>query len=343
VLQQAGYRTACIGKWGLGGPKKSSGQPNKQGFDYFFGYTGHGQAHEYYPDHLWRNTERVELKGKSYSHDLFVKDAQKWVRDNRDRPFFLYLPFTIPHSNLQVPDLEPYADLKWRPYHKAIAAMITRMDSGIGLLFATLKELNLDDKTVVFFTSDNGPDRGDAREFFNASGSFRGKKRGMYEGGLRVPMLARWPGHAPAGKVCDEPWAFWDLLPTCADLAGAKIPIDAKIDGLSIVPVLQGGSVPKRDYFYWEIHEPWSSRAVRFGDFKAVRPNWTAPIEIYNIEADASESQDLASSRPDLVKKGEELMKAAHVDSPKWSVITPEQAAAKQRVSGRPQRKPRAK
>lgn len=336
VLQQAGYRTACIGKWGLGGPKKSTGQPNRQGFDYFFGYTGHGQAHEYYPDHLWRNLERVKLGGKSYSHDLFVEEALKWVSDHRDRPFFLYLPFSIPHSKLQVPDLGPYADLKWKEYHRLIAAMITRMDSGVGQLLARLKELNIDENTVVFFTSDNGPDRGDAREFFNASGPFRGKKRGMYEGGLRVPMIARWPGHAPAGKVSDEPWAFWDFLPTCADLARVKVPSEANIDGISIVPALKGGPMPEREYFYWEIHEPWSSRAVRFGDIKAVRPSWDAPIESYDLKNDVEESHNLADSRPDLVGRAAEMMKAAHADDPAWKVIAPPEDARTPPPSTRP-------
>lgn len=219
MLQQAGYRTACIGKWGLGS-SKSTGAPNKQGFDYFFGYTGHGQAHEYYPDHLWRNGERVELGGKSYSHDLFIEEALKWISASRDQRFFLYLPVTIPHAKLQVPDLGPYAKEKWMEPARLMAAMITRMDSGVGQILDRLKELGIDEKTVVFFAGDNGPDRGGVRQFFKASDTLRGGKRGMYEGGLRVPMLVRWPGHSPAGKVCDDPWAFWDFLPTCAELAG---------------------------------------------------------------------------------------------------------------------------
>lgn len=319
MLQQAGYRTACIGKWGLGGPT-STGAPNRQGFDYFFGYTGHGQAHEYYPDHLWRNQDRVPLDGQTYSHDLMVEEALKWVRDQRERPFFLYLPFTIPHARLQVPDLGPYADDKWTPDTRIIAAMITRMDRDVGRLLDLLTELSLDEKTLVFFASDNGPDRGRTREFFHVSGSLRGAKRSMYEGGLRVPMIARWPGHTPAGRVNDEPWAFWDLLVTCAELTGAGLPSGFSPDGVSVVPALLGKPLPRRDYFYWELHEPWSSQAVRFGDIKAVRPAWNAPIEVYDLRADPGELKNLADQHPEWVERAEFLLRSARVDSPLWPI-----------------------
>lgn len=327
MFQEAGYRTACIGKWGLGGPD-SSGAPNRQGFDYFFGYTSHGQAHEYYPDHLWRDATRVELDGKTYSHDLFVQEALDWIDKHRERPFFLYLPFTIPHAKLQVPDLGEYAEKPWSPQAKAMAAMITRMDRDVGRLVERLKASGIDERTVVFFAGDNGPDRGGVRAFFNASGSLRGGKRGMYEGGLRVPIIARWPGHAPAGKVSDAPWAFWDLLPTCADLAGVDLPAGVRTDGLSIVPALQGGPMPVRDYFYWEIHEPWSSRAVRFGSIKAIRPAWDAPIEIYDLASDAGELHDLGGQRPELVRRAERLLEAAREDSPLWPITDRPPASA---------------
>ncbi len=320
MLQQAGYRTACIGKWGLGGPA-STGAPNRQGFDYFFGYTGHGQAHEYYPDHLWRNTQRVELGGKAYSHDLIVQESLQWIREHRAEPFFLYQPFTIPHANLQVPDLGPYANENWSPPAKAIAAMITRMDRDVGRLIDLLEELGIDDKTVVFFAGDNGPDRGGLREFFKSSDGLRGAKRGMYEGGLRIPMIVRWPGRVPAGRVSAEPWAFWDVLPTCAELAGGVVPPEVKPSGLSVVPALLGGPMPQRDFFYWEIHEPWSSRAVRFGDIKAVRPAWTAPVEIYDLKTDTAEARDLAGERPDLVAQSERWFAAGHVDAKLWPII----------------------
>ena len=336
MLQQAGYHTACIGKWGLGG-SRSTGEPNKQGFDYFFGYLCQGKAHEYYPEYLWRNTQRVDLDGKTYSHDLMVEDALKWVRDNHDRPFFLYLPFTIPHAKLQVPDLGPYANEDWKPEAKAFAAMITRMDRDIGRLLGLLKELGLDDKTIVFFASDNGSHPGMTREFFHSWGPLRGYKREMYEGGLRVPMIARWPGHAPAGRVSDEPLAFWDFLPTCAELAGAKPPADVKLDGLSVLPALLGGDMPKRDYFYWELHEPWSQQALRFGTVKAVRPAMNRPIELYDLKTDPGESHDIAAERPDLAAKAESLMKTAHVDSPLWPIKNPKPGATRPASASRPQ------
>ncbi len=320
MLQQAGYRTACMGKWGLGGPR-SSGAPNRQGFDDFFGYTSHGQAHEYYPNHLWRNEQRVELDGKTYSHDLIVAESLRWIEAHRGRPIFLYLPLCIPHANLQVPDLGEYADKPWTEAAKTMAAMITRMDGDVGRIIERLKGLGLDQDTIVFFASDNGPDRGGTRAFFKASGSLRGSKRGMYEGGLRVPIIARWPGQVPAGRVSDEPWAFYDVLPTCADLAQAAIPDDVRTDGVSIVPALRGGAMPARDHFYWEIHEPWSSRAVRFGAIKAVRPSWDAPIELYDLAADPTESRDLAGTQPQSLARAEELFKASRTDSPLWPII----------------------
>jgi arylsulfatase A-like enzyme len=325
MLQQAGYRTACFGKWGLGGPG-STGEPNNQGFDHFFGYLCQRQAHEYYPDHLWRNGQRVELDGKAYSHDLIVEEAFAWVRDNCGHPFFLYLPFTIPHAQLQVPELGSYDGEDWSPECKAFAAMVARMDRDIGRLITLLKELGLDERTIVFFTSDNGTPGGKTSQCFESGDSLRGIKREMYEGGLRVPMIVRWPGRVPAGKVSDEPWAFWDFLPTCADLAGVKLPDDVSLDGQSVVPALLGGPMPRRDYFYWELHEPWSQQAVRFGDIKAVRPAMNRPIEVYDLAADASETHDLAGRRPDLVAKAEAIMKAAHVDSALWPEKLPRSA-----------------
>jgi len=339
VLQRAGYRTACIGKWGLGS-STSSGAPNKQGFDHFFGYTGHGQAHEYYPDHLWRNGQRVALDGKTYSHDLFVEEALRWVRDNREKTFFLYLPFTIPHAKLQVPDPGAYADKRWPAPAQAMAAMITRMDQGIGRLLDLLKDLGIDKKTIVFFTSDNGPDRGGVRQFLNSSDSLRGAKRSMYEGGLRVPMVVRWPGHVPAGTVSDEVWAFYDFLPTCADLARVKLPPEVKVDGISVVPALLGRPLPAREYLYWEIHEPISSQAVRLGDWKAVRPAFDAPIELYNLRNDPTESTDRAADELAILRKSGELLKTARVDSPLWPIKLPQKGAAQAgaRAKTRPSR-----
>ncbi len=324
MLKQAGYRTGCFGKWGLGGPG-STGAPNKQGFDAFFGYLCQNQAHEYYPDHLWRNAERVPLDGKTYSHDLIVGEALAWMRQNADAPFFLYLPFTIPHQKFQVPDLGPYEREDWPDQLKTYAAMVTRMDGDIGRLMAMLKELGIDEKTIVFFASDNGAERyPEILEFFGGTGGLRGLKRSMYEGGLRVPMIVRWPGRSPAGKVSDEPWAFWDFLPTCAELGGAKVPAEVKLDGISVLPALRGGALPRREYFYWELHEGPMNQAVRFQNWKAVRPAPGQPVELYDLATDAAERRDVAADHADLVARAEKLMSTAQVDSPLWPVNPPQ-------------------
>lgn len=322
MLQQAGYRTGCTGKWSLGGPG-STGEPNKQGFDYFFGYLCQTLAHEYYPDHLWRNSERIELGGKSYSHDLIAADALKWLRENFKSPFFLYVPFTIPHAKLQVPDLGPYESEKWPRDMKTFAAMITRMDSDVGRILALVKELGIDDNTIVFFSSDNGAPGGPTTDFFHSTGDLRSIKRSMYEGGLRIPMIARWPGHVPAGKISDETWAFWDFLPTCAELAGIKAPADATLDGISVLPALLGESLPHREFMYWEIHDDGSKQAVRMGNWKAVRPTWRSPVELYDLKTDSTESHNVAADHPNVLARAEELMKTARVDSSIWTVRPP--------------------
>src|SRR5581483_9872022 len=221
IMKKAGYATGLIGKWGLGRPESAS-TPARMGFDYFYGYNCQRKAHEYYPEYLWRNRDKVMLHGQQYSHDLMAEEALAFVRRNKDKPFFLYLAFTIPHQKLQVPDLGPYANEPWPKNLKTLAAMITRMDKDVGRLMALLKELNLDEKTLVFFCSDNGAAWKDAT--FHHSGSLRGYKRDMYEGGLRTPMIARWPGRIAPGTVSDQVWAFWDLLPTMAALTGQKAP-----------------------------------------------------------------------------------------------------------------------
>ncbi len=204
------------------------------GFDYFFGYNCQMKAHEYYPEYLWRNTNKVMLDGKTYSHDLMAEDALEFVKRNKDKPFFLYLPFTIPHGKFQVPSQGLTRTKTGRAHRKNIAAMITRMDKDIGRLMALLKELKLDDNTLVFFASDNGA--GYQPKFFQSSGPLRGMKRDMYEGGLRSPSIARWPGKIKPGVVSDQVWAFWDLMPTLAELTGQKPP--PNMDGVSILPAL---------------------------------------------------------------------------------------------------------
>ena len=341
LLKQAGYTTAIIGKWGLG-DVGSPGVPNQQGFDYFFGYLHHVHAHNHYPDFLWRNGEKVRLRnevtpvGKSlggvatkrveYADDLFAEDAMKFVERGRERPFFLYLCFTTPHANneagnegMEVPDYGPYADKNWPAPEKGHAAMVTRMDAHIGRLLAKLKQLGIDDKTVVFFTSDNGPHKegGADPSFFHCSGPFQGYKRSLHEGGIRVPMIVRWPGKIKAGAVSNLPWAFWDFMPTAADLAGISAPAD--IDGISVVPTLLGREAQREhEFLYWEFHEGGSQQAVRMGKWKGIRKSLSVPLELYDLQADQAEAHDVASQHPDVAAKIENYLKTAHTESEQW-------------------------
>ena len=318
LLKRAGYKTACIGKWGLGKPDSVS-TPDKMGFDHFFGYNCQRHAHGYYPNYLWRNGQHVELDGKTYSHDLMAAEALTWVRDNAASPFFLYLALTIPHARYEVPDLGPYADKDWPEVNKKMAAMITRMDRDIGRLLDLLAELKLADDTLVIFAGDNGAaTSGKMLEFFNSNGPWRGIKRSMYEGGLRVPAVARWPGKIKPATTSDVPWAFWDFLPTAVEMAGAKLPDGMKIDGLSMVSTWCGGPPPKRDYLYWELYEGKFQQAIRLGDWKGVRTGPGKPLEVYDLKSDGEEAKNLAAEKPDVAAMLEAKMKEAHADDPNF-------------------------
>lgn len=320
LLKEAGYTTGVIGKWGLGGPG-TSGVPNRQGFDYFFGYLCQREAHNHYPWHLWRNQERVWLWGKEYSDDLFAREALEFVRRNRANPFFLYLTYTIPHYGLQVPDIAPYADKDWPRDMQRFAAMITRMDAHIGTLMDLLKELGLDRNTLVIFSSDNGPHKegGAKPAYFHSSGPFRGIKRDLYEGGIRVPMIARWPGTIPSGQVTGQIAVAWDILPTCCDAAG--IPAPSGIDGLSLMPTLRGQPQNQRqhEYLYWEFHEKGGRQAIRMGDWKGVRlgvrRHPDAAVELYDLKTDPQESRNVAEAYPDVVARMQGLFRSARTDS----------------------------
>ncbi len=315
LMKQAGYTTGLIGKWGLGHPGSTS-TPDKMGFDYFFGYNCQRLAHEYYPEYLWRNDQKVMLDGHQYSHDLMAADALEFVRKNKDKPFFLDLSFTIPHAKLQVPDLGARAKESWPEPLKTLAAMIERLDGDVGRLMALLVELGLDDKTLVVFASDNGAAYNDA--LFNHSGSLRGRKRDMYEGGIRTPAIARWPGKIKPGVVSEQVWAFFDVLPTIAGLTGQKTP--EGLDGVSILPVLLGGPVVEHPPMYWEFHERGFDQAARIGDWKAVKNGVKGPIELYDLKADPAEQHDVASQNPDVVVRFAAYLKTARVDSPLWPV-----------------------
>jgi len=329
VLREAGYATGLVGKWGLGEPD-TTGIPTRQGFDSFLGYLNQRHAHNYYPDYLWRNEEKVPLanevangvatKRVQYAQDLFAEEALAFVERSKDKPFFLYYAVTIPHANneagkagMEVPSDEPYAGQDWPKNEKNFAAMVTRLDTDVGRLMARLKELGLDDDTIVFFTSDNGPHRegGHNPDFFDSSGPLRGIKRDLYEGGIRVPMIVRRPGVVPAGKTSDHVWAFWDFLPTAADIAGAETP--KGLDGLSVLPVLRGEKAPEHEYLYWEFHEQGGKRAVRMGDWKAVRLlAKNGKTELYDLRDDLGETRDVAAAHPDIVARLEAVMQSAH-------------------------------
>ncbi len=332
VLKGAGYSTGAVGKWGMG-MFDTTGSPLKQGFDHFFGYNCQRHAHSYFPTFLYRNDQRSELPGNdgqqqrgTYAQNLIADAALKFVRDHKDGPFFLYYPVTLPHGKHEIDDLGAYANKPWPAEQKAFAAQVTRLDRDVGRLLDLLKELRLDDKTLVMFSGDNGhiPQSLPLRP--EGLPRLRGTKATMYEGGLRQASIARWPGQIPAGRVSDESWAFWDFLPTAAELAGAKLPPGFQSDGHSLVSFLKGGPVPQRDYFYWELHigqtRPTPLSAVRFGNWKALRESPAAPLELYNLADDPAETTNLAAQQPEVIAKAEALMKAAHRDDPNWPVRT---------------------
>lgn len=335
VLKQAGYVTGIFGKWGLGEPG-TTGIPNKQGFDEWFGYLNQCHAHNYYPDYLWRNEQKVTLAGNQdgkrtqYSHDLFTAEALDFIRRHRARPFFLYLAYTIPHANnelgretgngMEVPGDYPYSDMPWPQIEKNFAAMITRMDDHIGQLLRLLRELGIAQRTVVFFSSDNGPHRegGHDPNFFRSSGPLRGIKRDLYEGGIRVPGIVWWPDTVRAGTTSDYPWAFWDFLPTACDIAGVKAP--RGLDGVSILPVLLGRPGPEREYMYWEFHERGFEQAVRIGKWKAVRHGTREPIELYDLHEDIGERNNVADKYPDVVRQVAQVLARARTESKEFPI-----------------------
>jgi arylsulfatase A-like enzyme len=350
VLKSVVYATGGFGKWGLG-DDGTNGVPYKQGFDEFFGYLHQVHAHFYYPYFLWKNNQKYllpENEGKQrnqYSHDVIVDHALDFLRRSQNGPFFLYVPITIPHFELLVPEdsLEQYRGkfpepIEYKGDHyasqptprAALAAMITRMDRDVGRILALIKELGVDDNTIVFFTSDNGGYRL-AEEFFRGNGGLRGGKGDFYEGGVRVPLVVRWPGRIAEGKTDELVWAFWDVMPTLAELAGADCP--EGIDGVSFAPRLLGRrqEIPDR-YLYWEKQPqnqggrpPWSV-ALRKGRWKAVRNRPNLPVELYDLSIDVGEQNDVAKDNPQVIKQIRGLLTNARTvsreyppEEPSWS------------------------
>ena len=328
LLKSAGYATACMGKWGMG-MFDTTGSPLKLGFDHFFGYNCQRHAHSYFPTFLYFDDKRFELPGntgkgvgKTYAQNLIADESLRWIKAHKSKPFFLYYSITLPHGNFEIDDQGIYKDKPWTEEQKNYAAMVTRLDSDVGRVLALLKELKIDDNTLVMLAGDNGssfpPNSPMGKRFEQAANGLRGFKRELYEGGLRQAALARWPGQIPVGRVSDEPWAFWDFLPTVAELTRTPLPAGVQTEGRSLLSFLKGGSAPKRDYFYWELHEGASLQALRFGDWKAVRNGPSKPLELYDLKTDAAESKDLSSDNPDLVAKATTMMAAARVEDPNW-------------------------
>ena len=346
LLKTAGYRTGLIGKWGLGDDPDGPGHPLKQGFDFFFGFLSQTHAHNHYPDFLWRDSTRQPLKndlipiGESgagystnrleYSDDLFTDEAVKFVQQDRDRPWFLFLSLVVPHANnertralgvgTEVPDTAPYSGESWSEAHKGQAASITRLDSYVGRLRATLEASGQDRRTLVLFSSDNGPhaEGGNDPKFFQASGPFRGIKRSLTDGGIRVPLIAWMPGSVQPGTTT-HPGYFGDLMATAAGLSGTPLPPDR--DSLSLVPVLTGtGEVKRHPWLYWEFHEGGTSQAVLLeGRWKGIRLlRREAPLLLYDLQSDPGESKDVADGNPDIIARIGEILKTARTESPHW-------------------------
>ena len=354
VLQQSGYATSLIGKWGLG-ELDQPGEPRKQGFDHYFGFLSQTHAHNHYPSFLFRTGERVTLpndltqvgshegsgyatKRLVYAGDLFVKEAAEFIEKNRSRPFFLYYSIVTPHANNErsrvlgegneVPDQGIYKDKPWHDSAKNHAAMVTRLDRDVGELFALLKRLGLDEKTMVMFTSDNGPHREGGPNydpaFFNVSGPFSGIKRSLTDGGIRVPFLARWPGKIKAGTTSEHVGYFGDIMATYTELAGVKAP--ANLDSISLVPTLLGrGQQKKHEYLYWEFYEQGVSQAVLLdGRWKAIRLKTpTAPIQLFDVKNDPAEKTDVAAKNARIVARAENIMKTARHDNEHWKLTSP--------------------
>lgn len=344
LLKAQGYATGCIGKWGLGNTF-TPGDPVKQGFDFFYGYKCQVHAHNHYPEFLWENDSIVHLPGNNgrtlrgalHSQELFTVEAVKFINRNQDKPFFLYLPFIIPHLSIQTTDLyldmykghveeTPYKHHGYlkNPYpHAAYAGMITQMDAAIGLIMEALRGLGLEDNTIVFFTSDNGPAYnrlgGSDDKFFNSAGGLTGLKGSLHEGGIREPLVVWWPGKIKAGRVSDRPFALWDVLPTLCDLAGAPTP--AGIDGISFLPTLTGqGKQVEHKFLYWEFPSYGGQAAVRMGDWKLLitnlrRRNQKPEMALYNLKKDPAEKQNLADKYPEKVQEALRIIQQQHTPS----------------------------
>lgn len=360
ALKSKGYTSAIIGKWGVGHPPPPD-DPLRHGFDHAYGYINMWHAHNFYPEFLYKNGEKVMLDGNvtdwsyDYAEDMpegtgvakekgsyvlyeFEKDALNFIEQHKDQPFFLYLALNMPHANneagyflkdgMEVPDYGEFGNKEWPKPEKGFARMIQLIDESVGKVSKKIKNLGLDEQTVLIFASDNGPHQEGKHQvdFFDSNGQLRGRKRDLYEGGIRIPMVARWPGHIPAGTTSNHVSAFWDVLPTVCDLAGVQQP--SGIDGISFFPTLMGQAdqQQKHDWLYWEFYELGGRQAVRDGKWKYVKLNVKDPSkeiirELYDLESDIAESQNLITQFPNVATQMEEIIQQAHQPHPLLSLF----------------------
>ncbi len=352
LLRKAGYTTAAFGKWGLGFIT-TSGDPQQKGFDEFYGYNCQTLAHNYYPDHLWQNHDRIDLSGNLkfdsvYSADLIHEQAMQFLKADHDNPFFLFLPYTLPHADVFVPHDSVYdhyvrkfnekpVEIKsndreahhFDPYpHAAYAAMVARLDRYTGEIMKAVEEKGIARNTIIIFTSDNGPHRenGGDPEFFNSNGIYRGIKRDLYEGGIRVPFIAYQPGVTRPGTINNTPFAFWDLFNTFLDMAA--LPKAKNTDGFSILPAIRGQKQQTHPYLYWEFHESGGRQAVRMGNWKGVRLNVNKErypaLELYDLQKDPAEKNNIAAKYPAIVQQIEIIMAEAHQHNADWPLLVSE-------------------
>ncbi|KPM47542.1 arylsulfatase [Jiulongibacter sediminis] len=348
LLKSEGYTTALIGKWGLG-EEGSTGVPNKQGFDYFYGYLNQVHAHNHYPAFLYENEGKdslgnvveevktgyqggnggISTNKKVYSNDKFEEKSLAFLEENKDKPFFLYLPLIVPHANnearrfdqsgMEVPSFAAFDDRDWPEDQKRHAAMITELDNTVGAVMAKIKELGIDDNTLIIFTSDNGPhaEGGSDPDFFNSNGPLRGIKRDLYEGGIRVPTIARWPGKIKAGSASDHVSGFVDFFETMADLVHSQQ--TSETDGISYLPTLLGENQPKHEFMYWEFHEQGGKQGIIMDQYKCIRLNVNKPeetnVELYDLSTDIKEQNNIASENPEIVKKALAIIDREHTYS----------------------------
>jgi len=360
MLRKSGYKTLAIGKWGLG-YENTAGEPYRKGFEHWVGFLDQVHADNYFPQFLWRFEPGIkgvnawngpvkihrnrDGRRLEYSQDLFTRATINAIRihrpafDNKYRPFFIYLSYTTPHANadlyrktgngMEIPDNRPYDRFRWPMPEKNKAAMISKLDTDVGKIMAKLHEFKMENDTILIFTSDNGPhaEGGNDPAFFRSSGPFRGIKRSMYEGGLRVPLIVRWTGKTKPGTSSDLQVAHWDFMPTLCQVARAAPPRDG--DGVSFLPTLQGlPQAQKHEFLYWEFHENGSKQAARMGKWKAMRPAPGKALELYDLSKDVGEQKNVAAANPTVIIKLENLLRTARTKSLHWPIVMPKKEKA---------------